>query len=435
MKPSNGTITEGSSRMLVHLHDELLERGESFKAKTTFFDASRRSMTEEERQQKQAERVTKEVERLLAGLYDEQRQASIELPEFIIDNFLPLGVVGTLAGQPSAGKSTFLVHLSRCLNYGLPLGSEKERDSLEEIVYGEPNLAGSVVYVSPEDPNSIIARRQAWDKKHDPDGELRKARPEHQTFVMKACPNLDDETSYQALLEVVDKIKPILVIFDTLASTLSEMGSDSATPEHDNTLLTRLYQTAQRLATERRLTTLTAHHPAKGKDGDLLRGGGAIRASSRVVFEIKEDGGFRRVLVEKANDFDRSLVSFTLKIEGEKIGTNKHGKDIVIPVMSGGRLNPIATGQIKTALACLHDAGEEGGVASRKAFCSEMESRGIKGGSHNQYIKRLKDRGLIECLQPNKKGYWQAFKLTPAGKAQLGLPENIEQGELAGVTE
>ena len=342
---SNGTFTDGTSGMLAQLKAELVERGDTFKAKTTYYDASRRPMTAEEVEAKKEEKVQAELARLLAGLYDEARQADLELPEFVIDNFLPLGVVGTLAGQPSAGKSTFLVHLARCLNYGLPLGSEKERDSMEEIFYGEPNLAGSVVYVSPEDPNSIIARRQAWDRKHDPDGELRKSRPDHGFFVMKACPNLDDETSYQALLRLVDKVKPILVIFDTLASTLSEMGSDSATPEHDNTLLTRLYQTAQRLSTERRLTTMTAHHPAKGKDGDLLRGGGAIRASSRVVWEIKEDGDFRRVLVEKANDFDRSLVSFTLKIEGEKIGTNKHGKDIVIPVMTGRRLNPIATGQ------------------------------------------------------------------------------------------
>jgi hypothetical protein len=430
MKTQNGTITDGTGGMLGQLQSELAERSESFQAKTTFYDASRRPPTAEEREKRDAELVARETQRLLDGLYDEQRQKEMELPEFAIDNFLPLGVVGTLAGQPSSGKSTFLTHLARCLNYKLPLGRDRGTDG-EEVYYGEPNLAGSVLYVSPEDPNSIIARIQAWDNHHDPEGEVRRTRPDHQTFVLRACPNLDNETSYKALLEVVDKTQPILVIFDTLAATLSEMGGNSATPEHDNTLLTRLYQTAQRLATERRLAVLTAHHPAKGKDGDLLRGGGAIRASSRVVWEIKEDGELRRVLVEKANDFDRSLSSFTLKIEGQRIGTNRHGKEIRMPVMTGGRITPIASGQIKTALACLHQTGEEGGVASRKAFCSEMEARGIRVGNHGNTIKRLKERQLIECLEPNKKGYWQAFKLTPAGKAQLGLAEQIEQGELA----
>jgi hypothetical protein len=428
---SNGTFTDGTSGMFDQLEEELRGRGASFKAKTTYYDASRRQQTDEEREAKKAEQIAKEVERLRAGLYDKERQKTLELPEFIVDNFLPLCAVGTLAGEPSAGKSTFLVHLCRCLNHGSPLAWEKVewegRENGVMVPYVEPNLAGSVIYVSPEDPNSIIARLSAWDSKHDPARELEASSP-HQTYVLKACPNLDDEISYQALLHLVDETKPILVIFDTLASTLSERGSESATPEHDNTLLTRLYQSATRLCTERRLSSIVAHHPAKG--GDLLRGGGAIRASSRFVYEIKPDGESRKIRIEKSNDFDRSLVSFSLKIEGQEVGTNKQGKPVTMPVMSWGKITPIATGQIKLALSCLNDEAEAGGVASRRDWCKRMIEQGIKGGSERQYVKRLTKKGLVEGIQPDKRGNFQAFKLTHAGLKELGLAEGDEQTEM-----
>ena len=433
MKPSNGTFTDGTSAMLDQLKEELVGRAESFQSKTTYFNASRRSpRTPEEIEAEKAELVEKAFQRLLDGFYDKERQKKIELPEFIVDNFLPLCAVGTLAGEPSAGKSTFLVHLCRSLNYGLPLASEKEADSPEVIPYGEPNQTGSVIYVSPEDPNSIIARLQAWDKKHDADGQL-EASTKNQTFVLKACPNLDSEIDYLALLQLVDRHKPLLVIFDTLASTLSEMGSDSATPEHDNTLLTRFYQSATRICTERRLASIVSHHPAKG--GDLLRGGGAIRASSRFVWEIKPDGELRKIRIEKSNDFDRSLVSFSLKIEGQEIGTNSQGKVVTMPVMTGGKITPLATGQVKLALSCLADEAEADGLASRRDWCKRMVEMGIKDGSERQYVKRLTAKKLVEGYQPDRRGNFQAFKLTPSGKTHLGLSLREEQTELAGVTE
>ena len=308
---SNGTFTDGTSGMLAQLKAELGERGDSFKAKTTYYDASRRPMTAEEIEAKKEEKVGAELARLLAGLYDKERQKTIELPEFIVDDFLPRGLVGTLAGEASAGKSTFLVHLARFLNYGLPLASEKEADSSEVIPYGEPNLSGSVIYISPEDPNSVIHRLSAWDKRHDPEGEMERGSP-NQTYVLKACPHMNDETSFQALLRLVDKVKPILVIFDTLASVLAETEADADSPENNNTLLTRFYQSAIRLGGERNLSSVVAHHPSKG--AELLRGGYSIRASSRFVWEIKPDGELRKIRIEKSNDFDKTLVSFSLKI-------------------------------------------------------------------------------------------------------------------------
>ena len=77
---SNGTFTDGTSGMLAQLKAELVERGDTFKAKTTYYDASRRPMTAEEIEAKKEEKVQAELARLVAGLYDKERQKTIELP-------------------------------------------------------------------------------------------------------------------------------------------------------------------------------------------------------------------------------------------------------------------------------------------------------------------------------------------------------------------
>lgn len=369
--------------------------------------------------------ITKEIARLREGIYDEARQNEIKLPTFIIDNLLPKGLVGTLAGEPSAGKSTILVHLARCLNYGLPLASCKGADGLEDIPYCEPNEAGSVIYVCPEDTTSIVNRRKAWDLKHDPDGSLRRQSP-YQFHIWKKSPQLTTEENYQALARLVDEVKPLLVIFDTLAVTLSEMGSKSDQPEHNNNLLTQLYQTAQRLSMEKNLSAIFAHHPSKG--GELLRGGGAIRGSSRFVWEIRLDGEFRKILVNKANDFDSSLVSFSLKIEGQAIGENDQGKEVSMPVMTSGRITPLATGQKKLALRCLADEIEADGLAPRKDWEKRLNEAGVKGA--RSVMKRLVKGRLVEGIDQNAQGSFRAFRFTPLGKQELGIELEEIQGEL-----
>ena len=153
------------------------------------------------------------------------------------------------------------------------------------------------------------------------------------------------------------------------------------------------------------------------------------------MWEIKPDGDLRKIRIEKSNDFDRSLVSFSLKIEGQEIGTNSQGKVVTMPVMTGGKITPLATGQVKLALSCLADEAEADGLASRRDWCKRMVEMGIKDGSERQYVKRLTAKKLVEGYQPDKRGNFQAFKLTPSGKTHLGLSLREEQTELAGVTE
>ena len=374
------------------------------------------------------ELIAKEIARLREGIYDEERQNEIKLPTFIIDNLIPKGLVGTIAGEPASGKSTMLVHLARCLNFGLPLASHKETDSLEEIPYCEPNEAGSVIYVCPEDTTSIVNRRKAWDLKHDPDGSLRRSSP-HNFFIWKKSPQLTSEENYQALARLVDEVKPLLVIFDTLAVTLSEMGSKSESPEHNNNLITQLFQTAQRLCMEKSLTGLFAHHPSKG--GELLRGASAIRGSSRFVLEIKIDGEFRKVRVEKANDFDTSLVSFSLKIEGQVIGTNEQGKEVSVPVMNCGKITPLTSGQKRLALRCLVEETENDGLAPRKDWEKRLMEAGVKGA--RSVMKRLVRGSLVEGIDANARGSFRAFRLTALGKQELGIELEEIQEELVEV--
>jgi len=177
---------------------------------------------------------------------------------------------------------------------------------------------------------------------------------------------------------------------------------------------------------EKSLTGIFAHHPSKG--GELLRGGGAIRGSSRFVLEIRVDGEFRKVLVNKSNDFDSSLVAFSLKIDGQVIGTNEQGKEISIPVMNSGKITPLASGQKKLALRCLVDEIENDGLAPRKDWEKRLTEAGVKGA--RSVMKRLVKGRLVEGIDPDARGSFRAFRLTALGKQELGIELEEIQEEL-----
>jgi len=369
----------------------------------------------------QEELIEKEIERLKEGVFDEARQQKLELPSYLIDDFLPHKATGTLGGEAGAGKSTWLVHLARCLNHGIALGQSKEQDSPEIISYGIPNETGNVIYITPEDMGSVVNRLKAWDLKHDLDGSM-KEKSGNQTYVWQKSPQLSSEINYQALLRVAKEGKPILIILDTLAVVLSEMGSKSEQPEHNNTLMTELYQYCQRLCSEISTCVVSAHHPSKAADD--FRGAYAIKASSRFLWWIKPEGDQIKLSVRKGNDFDITAQTFTYKIEAQALGTNRQGKVIEMPVMTSGIRSPMVTGQKRQALQCLVDEIEHDGLAPRKDWEERIKASGITGA--RSIIKRLVSSKMVEGVKPNARGSFAAFRLSALGKMELGINPNAD---------
>jgi len=413
--------TEGTGDMydVAHAEEVRLEAEGKLK-RTVNFDAgavfARKPVKTSE------ELIAEEVARLTENLYDEER-ARRELipPPFLIDDFLPDMSVGTLAGHAGEGKSTFAVHLCRCINRQHPICEAKDAQG-ETIPYGIPNTSGGAVYIAGEDPASISARIQAWDMFHDPKGNY--ADSPHRTYILKATPKLRTEEGYDSLKTVVMAIpsKPKIIVWDTLASCLTEMDSRSAEPENNNTDLTKLYQRCQRLATETGILSLFLHHPNRA--GDDVRGAYAILASSRFVWVLKSEGDLKVVRVTKANDFSKDAVSFSLKLEAVQIGVTvtEDGKEKALfsPVMSGGRSLSIKSdaSATLTALECLIEEAEADGITPRRDWIARMKERGIKG--ERVLMKRLLAKGrVIGVGRPNAKGQYEGYRPSEQAKADV----------------
>jgi len=413
--------TEGTGDMydVAHTEEARLEAEGKLK-RTVNFDAGALFIRKPVKTSE--ELVAEEVARLTENLYDEER-AKRELipPPFLIDDFLPDQSVGTLAGHAGEGKSTFAVHLARCINRQHPICEAKDAQG-ETIPYGIPNASGSAVYIAGEDPASISARIRAWDLYHDPKGNY--ADSPHKTYILKATPKLRTEEGYLSLKQVVMNLpnKPKIIVWDTLASCLSEMDSRSAEPENNNTDTTKLYQRCQRLASETGILSLFLHHPNKA--GEDVRGAYAIVASSRFVWVLKSEGDLKVIRVTKANDFPKDAVTFTLKLEAVQIGVTVtpegREKPQVSPVMSGGRsLSIKADASVTlTALECLIEEAEADGITPRKDWIARMKERGVKG--ERTLMKRLIQKGrVIGVGKPNERGSYQGYKPSDQAKADV----------------
>lgn len=377
------------------------------------------------------------LEKFRAALLDEAAQATaFRPPEFLIHNFLPASSVGTLAGHAGAGKSTWLVHLCRCLNRGLPLAMLYGKDgSRREIEHGVPRKTGNCVVITAEDPQGIANRLRSWDLFHDTEGELKASSP-YQTYIFQVVPGMTDPVQLAALRKLLEEIKPVLVGVDTLGAMLSEAtkGSRNADSiENNNPAVTLLYNTCGELCRNLSTTMIFTHHPSKG--GDPLRGAYGILASSRFVFLLKQGEGSVKIHVHKSNDFDKAAFNLSYKLESATVGTTEDGVPINLPVLAHGKPQ-LAAGKRKRALQCLVAVAENGRATTRE-WQKAMEDAGI-AGSRNMRAK-LASLGFVEGYgKPRGDSTFAAYTLTDKGRAELAADPEAgeildEVAEVAGV--
>jgi len=375
---------------------------------------------------KTADRMESTLEKFRAALLDEAAQlTAFQPPEFLIHNFLPANAVGTLAGHAGAGKSTWLVHLCRCLNRGIPLAMLYGKDGVrQEVEHGKTRKSGNCVIITAEDPQGIANRLRSWDLFHDTDGELKASSP-HQTYIFKVVPGLTDPIQLAALRTLLEEVKPVVVGVDTLGAMLSETtkGSRNAdSVENNNPAITLLYNTAGELCRNLATTLIFTHHPSKG--GDPLRGAYGILASSRFVFLLKQEEGAVRINVHKSNDFDKAAMSFRHKLESATIGMDEDGLPIALPVLASGKPK-MPAGKRKRALQCLVVVSENG-VAPTTDWQKEMQEAGIAG--YRKMRGTLANLGLVVGVgNPRNDSTYPAYKLTDKGQLELGAEvEEVE---------
>ena len=367
------------------------------------------------------------LDRFRAALLDEAAQTTaFQPPEFLIHNFLLASSVGTLGGHAGAGKSTWLVHLCRCLNRGLPLAMLSSKDGVsQDIEHGVPRKTGNCVVITAEDPQGIANRLRSWDLFHDTEGELKASSP-YQTYVFRVVPGMTDPVQLAALRTLLKEVKPVLVGVDTLGAMLSETtrGSRNAdNVENNNVAITALYNTAGELCRDISTTMIFTHHPSKANEP--LRGAYGILASSRFVFLLKQEEGSVKIHVHKSNDFDKAAMSFRYKLESVQLGVDETGSPITLPVLASGRPKPSA-GKRKLALHCLVMSAENG-VAPTREWQQAMRDAGIAG--YRKMRATLATLGFVVGVgKPRGDSTYPAYELTDKGKLEVSCEEEAEVG-------
>jgi hypothetical protein len=175
--------------------------------------------------------------------------------------YLTPGAVTLLTGQWKAGKTT----LASVLVSRLQAGGE---------LAGSPLAAGRAVVVS-EEPLSLWQRRSQHLSFGDHVGWF--CQPFH------GRPTPDHWESLLATLAVMGEDGPLdLVVIDSLAAFLPAGAENSAAA-----MLAAL--APMRWLTERQLSVLVLHHPAKGAAavGQLARGSGALSAAADILLELR----------------------------------------------------------------------------------------------------------------------------------------------------
>jgi len=358
------------------------------------------------------------AEMFRAALLDEAAQdGSFQPPEFLIHNFLPARSVGTLAGAAGAGKSTFLLHLCRCINRGRPLSYARTPDGIHQSVpVGLPRKTGNCVVVTAEDPAGIHNRRKGWDIYHDTDGELKSA-GDGQTYILKVIPGLTDPVQMAAIKDTIKDIRPVFVAVDTLAAMVAETnkgGKSSDSPENNNSAVTALFTACFELCQEIDASFVFTHHPSQA--GNPLRGAYSILASSRFVWLLKQEEGAVKISVHKSNDFDKTAFALTYKLEGVTLSMSEDGQPISIPVLDNGRPKS-AEGKTRRALECLVEVAVDG-VAPTADWTATMKEAGIAG--YRKMRARLVKLGFV-AGEGRARGdsNFPAYRLTDKGKAEL----------------
>jgi hypothetical protein len=224
---------------------------------------------------------------------DEEDLLDRPTPSMLVDDLIVAGTLTLLVSQPGMGKSFVALDLvlsiaaRRSSFAGLPLRRQ-----------------GPVLYIIGEGAGRFKLRVKAWRQHHgiDPSERL--------PFYWNDGPlNLRDDRSVQAFIAGVQRLRPLLIVFDTLSRCL--VGAD----ENSQAAMTEVIENLDRIRTAvTGLTILILHHTNAG--GTRERGSTVLKGAVDTQLELShpkkgkgEKGDDEDD--EKAENTDRILLTVT----------------------------------------------------------------------------------------------------------------------------
>jgi RecA-family ATPase len=183
----------------------------------------------------------------LAELFERPR------PSYLIDQWFPDGGLCELVGSPETLKSFFMCH------GGLAIASGQADFFGYQIV-----KHGPVLYIAAEGGGAFQYRVRAWCREHHVD-------PMTIPFHVIPMPvDLRNEGFQRELLDIVESVKPVLVVVDTLSRCTPGAEENSARD------MGEAVSFCTELQTKVGATVAFIHHPTKNDPRGGGRGSGAI---------------------------------------------------------------------------------------------------------------------------------------------------------------
>ncbi len=208
-------------------------------------------------------------------------------PQWVIDQWLPeLGLI-QIVGAPGTLKTFFM------LSAGLSVAAGKKEFFGYRVV-----RQGAVLYVAAEGAGAFQYRIRAWCHEHRVDPLTVPFR------VVPAPVNLRDTGSQQELLALVEEMRPVLVVIDTLSRCTPGADENSAREMGEVIAFCSLLQRQSRAA------IAFVHHPTKQDPTGGGRGSSVLLGAVDTEIRIDKDrgkgkgGGTPRITVSIAKQKD-----------------------------------------------------------------------------------------------------------------------------------
>lgn len=230
--------------------------------------------------------------------------ASLPARQYVIKGLLAQGDIATIIGAPGAGKSLLAPRFSYAVAQGLP-------------IFGRRTRQGGVFYIAAEDEPGMRARLAALRADH---GEA-----DNLYLVGGVSDLLSTETQLEELLATVERLRPALVIIDTLAVAFPGLEENEARGM------------GQVVAVARSLTTwgaavILVHHDTKVGDG-LPRGHSLLNGALDVSLSLKRQPGEKVVAVKLSKNRNGSTdQEFAFKIGERRTGTDEDGDPVTTAI-------------------------------------------------------------------------------------------------------
>ncbi|MDC1090515.1 AAA family ATPase [Emcibacteraceae bacterium] len=218
-------------------------------------------------------------------------------PNFLIDGWLETDSHGILYAESQSFKSFITIHMAHCIATGKAFCGQ-------DII-----KSGPVVFVIGEGRGGYYRRLKATIDRHGETNDI---------YLIEAQPNISQNEQLQIVMNTVEELAPVLIMFDTFSALA--IGSDENSNTDIAEVMARVRDTGRKVGA----STIIVHHT--GKDASRgSRGASAFSANADFIYKLvrQKDTLFTTLSADKMKDAEPPK-SLTIELEVVDVGVPDH---------------------------------------------------------------------------------------------------------------